>query len=425
MRILDFRFWILDLSRAAASAVFQIKNQKSKIKNAAALTPLLLAAPAPALALTPAELVMPDLRAQAVSLSSIRDGTVSYFDDTRSLRREPVHRFVQVRRIGDRVARRAPRTAMIVLTDGQQLTGAWIGAGGDGQSVRWRHPLLGDFALALDRVARIELAGPIPASDAGDDRVVLTNGDALAGFIAEVADAAVVITPTGATAAVTLPIERIAAVTLANPPRDADPTLHRLTLDDGSHLAAMELDVGGDVVRLLPALATDRATATELPIDRLARIDFTGAGYELIELTTLPMRVVERGEVFGLTFEPRVEAGRLHAHAPSKIAFDLPAGARRLAATAALDIDDTTSAQRASWAAFELVVRVDGEEAGRWPVDGDHRRTPVNVSFGQGATELTLELDPAVNGPIMDRLRLDDATLLRDRPEPRSAVEVD
>lgn len=388
------------------------------------MLPLVFAA-APALALTPAELVTPDLAAQAVNLSSIRGNTISYFDDSRNLRREPLHKFVQVRAIGDRQTLRDPSLAMVVLTDGQRLAGTWSGAADEGQGIVWHHPTLGEVTLALDRVARLEFAGPVTPTDAADDRVMLTNGDALAGFVAEVTAAGVVITPQGATEPVTLPVDRIAAVLLANPAREADPTLHRLLLDDGSYLAVLEFDVGGESVRLLPSLASDRADMAALPVERLVRIDFTGSGYELIELTTLPMRVVERGEVFGVTFIPRIEAGRLRAHAPSKITFDLPAGVRRMAATAGLDIDATTSPQRASWAAFELVVRVDGEEAGRWPVDADRMRTPVNVAIEQGAMQLTLELDPGVNGPIMDRLRLDDATLLRDRPEPRSAVETD
>ena len=75
--------------------------------------------------ITPAVLVGSDLRPHPISLSSLRDGVLSYFDANRDLRREPVDQFVQLRAIGLPAAARADRWS-VTLLDLVLLQGPWL-----------------------------------------------------------------------------------------------------------------------------------------------------------------------------------------------------------------------------------------------------------------------------------------------------------
>ena len=63
----------------------------------------------------------------------------------------------------------------------------------------------------------------------------------------------------------------------------------------------------------------------------------------------------------------------------------------------------------------ELVrVTVDGRDAGSCHITAKRPAVPVNLSVV--GSVLTIRLDPGVNGPIMDRLRLVEPVVLVRRP---------
>jgi hypothetical protein len=154
-----------------------------------------------------------------------------------------------------------------------------------------------------------------------------------------------------------------------------------------------------------------------LPLEQVQRVDLTAGGYRLVDLTQLPREVVDGGETFGFAKPPRLSAGDLMLHAPVRLAIALPEGAVRFAATAVLDLTGVP-ADRHDWASSQLTVQ-DAEQVPLAPaqqIDAAHPTARFNLPVSAG--RLILDLDPSVNGPILDRVRLTDAVILLRRTAP-------
>jgi hypothetical protein len=367
------------------------------------------------LAATPAELVGPDLEVQPISLTSLRGGVLHYFDANRNLKSSEVRRWVQLRVIGGEGSISEIPLQMLWLTDGQRFSGRWMGPTPDGEKVRWQHPLLGLVVVPLEDVAKVhwsikgadQIDAPIamPASDT----VVMTNGDALKGFISTLAPQGVALVPLESGRAVTIPYGRIRSMTLASPARQVPEPYQMVTLTDGTRAWADQIVLSDTRAswRFIPPGSS--AGEVDIPIGDLSQIDFQAGGFRLIELVRLPMRTVKQTDVFGLTLPVRVDGRSIYLHAPAQITFDLPAGASGFAASAELDTTEPVPGMD-DWPDFHLVVLSEGTEVGRVHLSGSHPtariRSPVS-----GPT-LTIRLDAGINGPILDRLRLRDAVVL-------------
>lgn len=382
----------------------------------------------PAAGVTPAELVAHDLTAQPVNVTALREGQISFFDAERRLRREQADRFIGLRRIGgDSSVADAAATgaARLELVDGQVLTGEWRPAeGGDGSTVSWRSASLGEFDIPLDRVRSIVLTpdAAIEPTQAAEDVVRLRNGDELRGFVSAVETEGLRLEVQGVDQPVTLPLDRVAWLRLSNPPADmpASAGQQLVTFADGSRVLVSGLDLASDQVSFRPAVTNDgRAEAVVLPLDRVRRIDFVGLGWRLVELVDQPRQVTGGGEVFGLVMPPHVSSGMLRLHAPVTVRFDVPEGTIRFAATAELERDAAAASQE-PWADMEVIVSPGTPQEQRHRINDATPRADINAPVT--SRELTIELDPGVNGPILDRLRLRDAVLLIQRPA-RDAAE--
>ena len=323
-----------------------------------ALVGLLLAITPRSHAATPAVLVGPGLDSEPVTVVGLREGELSYFDAERRLRREPVSSFVQLRGIeggevvgakpqavgGDVTDAAVPvRMGVLELVDGQRVVGSLTGPGAEadadageagdaGDVLRWRHAVLGEVSVPLERVAAMTLSGDGDEPDAGGaatDRVMLVNGDAIDGFVEGVTPGAVSVIPGGiesGNAAVSLPLERVAAVRLANPADDPPAGADLVHLDDSSRVLGRKLVIQDEHLKLTPTIAP-QANAAEfpdaegrrvsLPLAGVQRIDFTGSGTRLIDLTRQPSEVAAGGEVFGTPMPP-----------PHRCAGGCPAAAR-------------------------------------------------------------------------------------------------
>lgn len=357
-----------------------------------------------------AQLVGPNLDAQPVTLQSLRGDTVSYFGEDRAYQRSPVSAFLQLRIVEERAEPEA--TGMLTLTDGQRIAGEWLGGADDGQAIRWKHPALGEMRFSLERTSRWRGPGAIGSPPRElDDRVELANGDVLRGFVlAAGAELSVQMQMDGGPQTVKVDMARISRVNLANPPAlPQDPQRHVVHLADGSQVRVVELTIEDDRF-------TVRRTADDEPIaaplSDLLRVDFAAAGLAVADVADLERRTTG-GSVFGMTLKPRLHGTTLHLHAPMTVTFTLPDGAKRFAATAELDAGPH---EPAAWASFDVIVRAGGDEIARHTISASQPRAAINLTL-DGATTLTLDLEPGVNGPIMDRLRLRDAVVLRALPD--------
>lgn len=397
----------------------------------------LVALAAPAAALTPAELVGPDLRPRAVSLAGIAEGQISFFDEDRRLRREPLEAYVQVRAIGGAAAsgpvlESAAPAWFLELMDGQRLVGDWLGASDDG-GILWRHGALDEVSVPLEAARRVGRLGEAEAqprivsadgdAEVAQDEVVLSNGDRLRGFIAELGSEGLSIEPEGGSQAVTLSLERVVELRLANAASESQAPLPGdclVELGDGSRLLASDLVVSGERAAFQPRVAP-AGGLIDLPLSQVRRIDFVGAGWQLVDLAGQPLAVTGGGDAFGVTRSPRVERADVLLHAPVDVDFTLPDTATRLAATAALDLDEVSAMAPREWADFEVVIPAADADAGgvptaetRYRLNQAHPVQSINLPVSGG--KLLVRLESGVNGPVLDRLRLSDAVVLLKRP---------
>lgn len=374
-------------------------------------------------AVTPAVLVGPDLQPRRVNLQGLTEGTLSYFDQERRLVSAPLGGLLQVRIevAGEVAPLAAGHPHLLALSDGQRLAGKWAGADEGGQIILWEHPLIGQLQVGLASVSAVSLGEakllqPSPHAD----RVILVNGDQLEGFVVSVTPQAVGLRPDREAPdapPLVIPLERVAALQLTNPVRRRRVAgQHLVWLADGTRLLSSSLALSGDVLALTPELRRT-ADPIHVPLIYVARIEVAAASEELVDLASLPMKVTAGGSVFGVDTPPRRSGGDLLLHAPITIRFELPSGATRFSARAALDAGDAGRPVLLQWADMDLIVRVDERTLGQFPLDGRRAEADINVPV-QGL-DLVLELREGARGPIMDRLRLADAVILVRHPDER------
>ncbi len=383
-----------------------------------------------AMALTPAVLTDAELRQEPISLHSLSDGVVSYFDADRRFRVEPVERFIQLKMTpaqpqdeqtpepppGEVRFEERPYS-LLELVDGQRLIGRWAGTQDD-QTMLWHHPVLGELPVSLERVHAMWVSQEDHAADGGaasaTDTVSLVNGDRVAGFVVRVTPSVVEVQPEGMPKPVALPIKQVRALRLANP-SEPRVDLPMVWLSDGSGVLANSIEVASDQLTLRLVPTTGQASVV-LPLDAVDKIDLASEQGYLVDLADLPMRVVAGGDVFGMPVTPQYHGKTVDMHAPTTVAFTLPEGASRVAANARIAVSDSAASQAHAWADFYVIVRINGREQSRLHLHAQQPSASFNVPLEAG--ELTIELDPAANGPVMDRLRLADAVVLVRRGSP-------
>ncbi len=381
-------------------------------------------APHRAWAVTPMVLIDRQLQAHYVNLQGLDDGVVSFFDADRRLRVEPLDQFIQIRRpvgttsANDTLTQDDPQpqqnarqaTRIVELTDGQRLAGRWVGCDEPTQTIRWHHPVLGELSLTLDQV-RVLWSTSSSLSNVQSpesDWVELANGDRLTGFVTRVSASGVAFEQQGLGQLLMLSSDQIRAMRLANPRRRPAGDANMLWLEDGSKVLTSTVSVASGRASFHPALPGDESTI-EVPLTQINRIDLSIGRAYLKDLSELPIEVVGGGEVFGVDLGPRVAGTAVYLHAPVSIRYVLSEGSTRLAGTAAF-VSESAPSRSQGWADFEIIFTVDGRVVFRKRLN--HRDPVAQFNVPVDGTNLTIEVDSAVNGPIMDRVVLQDVVIL-------------
>ena len=385
-------------------------------------------------AVTPVVLVDRELRRQRVAIQGLGDGVVTYYDAQRELQVDPVGRYVQIIVVDERSGRDegageaaganpgdgGASGGMLELVDGQRLAGQWAGAGRDGQGLRWRHAALGEVVVELERLRAVWVTGAAEdggresergvAVGRGADTAWLANGDALEGFVVAVEEDGLVFQVEGGREPVRLPVERVRGVVLGTDAEPAVGGVTRVELRDGSRVVAGSVRIESDRVVLEAGPLELGASSLEMgEVDGLILGGAEQVG--VVGFTGLERRVSRRGRVFGLEAGVRVRGRDIHVHAPVTVELDLPVGARRIGCTvrlnrAAGDVDEGWG-----WADCRVVLRVDGREVGRAHLERGREAVQINAAVdGEGV--LSIEVDQAANGPVMDRVVIEGGVVL-------------
>ena len=414
-----------------------------------------------------ATLVDAKLNTQRVQLQALGERGVAYFGEDRVLERVGFDQVVELRfgrakawgeqnqgdgpnagsddATADAASGADDELGRIRDVTGQRLAGSWQGGTPNGQAVRWKHQQLGTVTVPLGELAGFRRAGASLPEAGDDDVVALANGDTLTGFISQITTDTLAIEPEGANQPVKLPLKRVRAARLSNPAKPWPSYRQRLSLADGSRLAVHQLALKSETLRFLAPWL--RGTPVTLNVDTIDRLRFTAAGWRLIRLADQPFELTAGGEVFGVAMPPKRRRAGLDLHAPMTVKIKLPEGVTRLATDAVLAPDAPASAVR-RWAGCKLTLNPAGGEPrhytlGRAQADpstkanGDgqtapngqaasaapsektsnasdgagRRRVSINLPL-DGPASLTITLDPSRNGPVLDRVLLENAQLL-------------
>lgn len=375
----------------------------------------------PLRAVTPAILVDDELRQRTVRVQRIEDDELSFFDEQRKLVIEPIEHYVQLLVGAESLEEPSPSTAasdgvvVVTATNGRRIVGAWRGATLNGEALRMANRWVGQVTMPLEQIRWVDLqshvphdALPPPTSGAGD-WAVLTNGDVLEGFVVSVRDDHFEFQLSGSAQTVALARTNVARLRLANA---ASATIRRGTrvgFEDGSLLDFATVSIVSDRLVAQPRDGVPNGVSSDIvvPMAHVRRIVFDTVGVHLVPLRDLPYRVDSGGTVFGLAHPPVITSGgSMRLHAPIMIVFELPPGAVRFAASARIEEAGAVSA----WA--DMNLRIGSPEAAAKTYRLGRRKRAMLVNVKLAGRTMTLDVAAAVNGPVMDRLRLVNGTLL-------------
>ncbi|MEM6553607.1 MAG: hypothetical protein AAF750_15935 [Planctomycetota bacterium] len=321
----------------------------------------------------------------------------------------------------------------LVTTDGQAWLGTLAADQNQPEALGWTTALDGQtqtHAVPLERLRSVRLVRgkllrmPAPDPDAPpQDRVLLQEGQVLAGFLVGLTGEAVQLILDGADEPVDIPLAGIHLLELATPSTPPLPGTDYAQLIDGQRHAFQNLRTNGNRFVGQRVALTGDATDTAMPRDQVTGIDFHAAGQRLVPLADLPFRIDQPAVVFGVPYPPALNADTADLHAPLQITFELPPGTTRFAARLELNSRGLSPAA-ARWA--DLTVRVSSpvlleptsDDKLTFRLNADTPSAELNLAIDPGP--ITLTLDPAANGPVLDRLRLLDAHVLTqdDTPAP-------
>lgn len=345
----------------------------------------------------------------------------------------------------------------LLLTDGQRFPGKLTPTSGDPDVVSWTHPTFGLITIPLDNVARLRQpaklepdgtarSSPATSADA-EDQLFLVNGDRLSGFLAGLGNP-VQIEVNGDT--LSIPPDRIAAAALSNP--RAQPKGLTVWLADGTVAAlqrassaaapapspnsakpAPQAPIPTPQSRTTLTLTLSQSAAGATPgtynLSDLRAVAFDIA--RLRPISSLPARALRPlGErryaapmemVNAESSDPLalaavgvpLDAYDLYFPGPMSVTLDLPERAERLAGEFELD------PLAGIWADCDVVLFIDGGEAWRARLSragepGAPNAAAFNLpipalsaaSASSMPRTLTIAIEPARFGPVMDRVYL-------------------
>lgn len=309
------------------------------------------------------------------------------------------------------------------LTDGQTLIGTWLGAGDDGETLRLAFGYgQRSVLIPIDELLSFTRIGHHLKGDPNDDTILLATGETLVGFVDAIGETSIGFVVGDADDPIQIPWDRVHGFTIANKPQPvvAEQGMARVMLSDGTQLllrqATLQHATQQDRARLKGTLTLNNQThKLDLPINEVQFIEPLSDRYALRRLIETPMTVVDGGEVFGLAMPPYVtDDGALKLHAPATVRYELPQGARRIALSAAMDLDQSIPRDQRALAGCELVVYEGDTRIGGCTLAPDAPGHRLNLPL-TGEGPLRIELDSGVNGPVLDRVRITDAELLISR----------
>lgn len=330
---------------------------------------------------------------------------------------------------GERLMTRtgAGEFGMLRAVDGMTLPGSIKpSAEQDDEVVRWEDPILGPWAIEIDRVAWVwrervvsEWLGftAMDAAVPGEDVVALANGDRISGFVLEIGTVLEMERSDGTL--ISFPTDRVSGVWLANPLEEREGAwaftdlglalpMGRVMGSSSEHWTGTVQNAAGEPVRIAHGelsalvLAAERLVPLASLVVESAEVGSAVDGGELAEgLVARVRHPLEAGLPIGSAFG----VDDLLLRRAMVCRWSLPEGSERFVATARLPDP------RNPWSEADLVVEVDGVERSRFALTPEQPSAAVNVeAVGR---ELTVRVEPGRFGAVQNAVLLHRPMVIR------------
>lgn len=358
--------------------------------------------PDTAAARVPRLLLDADLRARTVTVVALTPDGVTVRDVSGgspvTVRRAEVLAIVPV--LGDAAEGPGAPTDSAVgtlqRTDSGVLPGQLSSDEAGEEKIAWESRLWGRVTMPLDQVAWLRLRGPdVAPAPAEQDTLTLTNGDRAEGFVSRVGP---VFTVERDGKKTDIPVERVAALRLANPPLPASGVW--VWMHDGAAAAVNSISItpaGG----LTLAGAGGLSASSSAP--ELRAVLFKAEALRPLAMldpivVPAPGRRWTPAPVVGDVRDAALFAADIELPGPMAVEWNLPEGARRFAGIAELP------ARCRLWGDCTVAITAGGKRLWEARLKGDSPRAEFNVDVAAGSGPLRITLDQGAGGPVQDRV---------------------
>ena len=303
------------------------------------------------------------------------------------------------------------RTSYIELVDGQRIPGS-LHADNEGTPV-WRSAWVRDIPFELETLRSIRLQdGAVVPEATESDIIVLSNGDRLSGLILKM-DTEVEIEverSNGDIDVISIPIDRIASVSLLNPLVPRSGTM--VWLRGGHRLGSKSIQIGDDgYVRLLePAVGGDTA---EIPAEFLIGVATDANRIDSIASMEITVDEGPDGGLRPWIPEPKISSGH-HPLDASPVRLDGPLEATIRLPGQGFRFMATVERPMESGSGRSILRILDGDRELQvieiTPESPVHRiRVPIS------GDRLILRIEDGGDGPFHDSIVLREAVVIRPR----------
>ena len=286
------------------------------------------------------------------------------------------------------------------------ILGRITGVSDDGEQMMIASNILGTIQIELEQLSRVVYKKSKKIKQSNDDQIQLLNGQILSGFINKIGVNSVEIQVGESDDVSKIPMGNVASVVLANPIKQNNGKFHLLTLHDQQKIKAINFSYTNGKWFISPQISeSNKVILSGLAVQR---IDVYTPHGKLVPLSALNRSQEKRKSVFGLKNQTTNQTNNIEIQAPYTVTYDLPDRAEKFVANIGLK---NGNSHGAGWANSILRVYLDNKLVKEYNITLKNNNIEMNISI-KGVLSLKIELDPGVNGPIMDQVILNQPMIL-------------
>ncbi|MGV6815348.1 MAG: hypothetical protein ACWA5W_10135 [Phycisphaerales bacterium] len=278
----------------------------------------------------------------------------------------------------------------------------------------------GTCSLPIDQLLSIHTPEELQSSNqppADDDILTTTNNDRFVGFIESVGPLTSIDTNNQL---ITLPMEHIKSINLANPAQPAIGTM--LITNQGTRVLSKSFETDFQrqtkIEVLGSSLGLDSSASTTwlMPPDLLIGIEINHPSQHIVALSDLAARSITPTGHRDWTPAPAIIdnptnpiLSTIDLRAPISVVYDLPAGTTRFACTLIAPINTWTDCLATITIISDLGTQT---QLIHTRLHADHPEQIVNTPITSDARQIEIRIDPGEHGPIQDRVLVQSPRLL-------------